>query len=526
MSAARRPGKRVTGLWRSQACLWAAGLALCASLGGGGLATTAAAQARSSARGASKAHCSSTARRGHAHASRPTGKKCVKSHDKGLKTRSGSSPAGPAPSPSNSPEALTSSVAQVGPAVEATPPASSPGSPAGTTDETASGSTGGSSTSSGSSEPEGSENPMDSEGPSAGAEDHGSSETEGSEAPSGSEDPSEAGNSGSSSAPEESSTSDSTETATPFRFFASTSFWNEPVPASAALDPRSAELAGAFSSVALAEIKQDEEGFDGPWIDIDTTTYSVPIYTVPATQPTVRVTLKGGKTKGLQEAWNAVPLPPNAQPAAGTDGHLVVWQPSTDKLWEFWRLVHGTEGWYASWGGAMQNVQSDPGVYEPKVWPGAQNGWGASACSLSIAGGLITLEDLKLGQINHALAVSIPNVLAGEYASPAQRSDGKSTSKLSLPEGAHLRLDPSLNLATLHLPHLILMMAEAAQKYGIFVRDNGPAIAFFAQDPIPTGSNPYLGASGYFEGKNPMRLLASFPWSHLQLLKMSLHSTS
>ena len=41
----------------------------------------------------------------------------------------------------------------------------------------------------------------------------------------------------------------------------------------------------------------------------------------------------------------------------------------------------------------------------------------------------------------------------------------------SLPEGAHLRLNPNLNLAALHLPRLTLMIAEAAQRYGIFVRD-------------------------------------------------------
>jgi hypothetical protein len=296
------------------------------------------------------------------------------------------------------------------------------------------------------------------------------------------------------------------------------------VPADAPLDPRSAELAGSFGAEAASEVQEDEAGKQGAWISIVTTTCSIPIYTVPADQPTVRVTLKGGQAAALQEAWDAVPLPPNAQPAAGTDGHLVVWQPSTNRLWEFWRLVHGTEGWYASWGGAMQKVWSNPGVYGPQAWPGAEPGWGASASSLSIAGGLITLEDLKLGQINHALAISIPEVRGGEYASPAQRTDGKSSNPLSLPEGAHLRLDPNLDLAALHLPRLTLMIAEAAQRYGIYVRDGGPVVAFYAQDPVSTGTNPYLGPDGYFEGKNPMEFLASFPWSHLELLRMELHS--
>jgi hypothetical protein len=142
---------------------------------------------------------------------------------------------------------------------------------------------------------------------------------------------------------------------------------------------------------------------------------------------------------------------------------------------------------------------------------------------LSIAGGLITLEDLEKGQINHALAMAIPDPRAGVYASPAERTDGKSTSPLSLPEGAHLRLDPNLNLASLHLSRVMLMIAEAAQRYGIVVRDTASHVTLYAQDPTPTGTNPYLGPHGYFEGKSPQQLLESFPWSHLQLLKMTLY---
>jgi hypothetical protein len=304
----------------------------------------------------------------------------------------------------------------------------------------------------------------------------------------------------------------------PFRFFSPSSFWNEPVPADAPVDPSSTAAMSAFDKEIHAEKPNGNP-------TINTVRWSVPIYTVPKDQPTVRVELLN-RSKALQAAWDAVPLPPSAKPAAGTDKHLVVWQPSTDRLWEFWRLAKTAEGWHASWGGAMKNVSSDPGAYGPEAWPGADSHWGGSASSLSLAGGLITLEDLEDGQINHALAMEIPNVRAGVYASPAKRDDGTSTSPLSLPEGAHLRLEPSLDLAALHLPRSTLMLAEAAQRYGIFVRSRGENVAFYGQDPIPTGTEPYGGPGGYFEGQYPSQLLASFPWNHLQLLKMELHSSS
>lgn len=309
-------------------------------------------------------------------------------------------------------------------------------------------------------------------------------------------------------------------TGVPFRFFSPTSFWNTVVPANAPLDPNSTPIVHTFDE----EIAREEQVGNGPWIN--TTKYSVPVYTVPARQPTVSVRLTGTSEATLSAAWRHVPLPANAQPAIGTDGDLVVWQPSTDRLWEFWRLARSRRGWRASWGGAMRHVSKNSGVYGSHVWPGAQPGWGVSASSLSLVGGLISIEDLEIGQINHALALSVPGVRAGYYSIPAQRTDGNSTAPLSLPEGAHLRLNPSLDLATLHLPHLTLMLAEAAQHYGIFVTDgtgSSGVSQFSAQDPAPTGANPYLAVNGFFEGKSPRALLTSFPWNQLELLKMELH---
>jgi hypothetical protein len=238
----------------------------------------------------------------------------------------------------------------------------------------------------------------------------------------------------------------------------------------------------------------------------------------------VPVTLTGSERPELSASWSAVPMPADARPAAGTDGDLVLWQPATDRMWEFWRAARTAAGWHASWGGAIRNVAASPGVYGPEAWPGATPWWGVTASSLALVGGLITFEDLLRGGIDHALAMSVPNVRAGSWSAPAKRTDGTSSSALSLPEGAHLRLDPGLDLESLHLPHLTLLLAEAAQRYGIYIRDRSPNIGFYGQDPSPTGSDPYTGPHGYFEGRTPMQLLASFPWSRLQLVAMELHT--
>jgi hypothetical protein len=306
----------------------------------------------------------------------------------------------------------------------------------------------------------------------------------------------------------------------PFRFFSPGSIWNAPLPADAALDPESEALAGALRE----EVERELAAVKGP--SLSTTSYSVPIYTVPADQPTVPVALTTRfNVPALVSAWQAVPLPEEAHAAAGSDGHLVVWQPSSDRLWEFWRLSRQDGAWQAPWGGAIRNVSSSSGVYSGDAWPGANGTWGASACGLSIAGGLVTLEELERGSIEHALALSLPQIRAGVFSSPATRSDGRSNDPLSLPEGARLRIDPELDLSQLRLPPLTRMLAEAAQRYGIVVRDVAGSVTFYGEDPTRTGENPYFGPGGYFEGNYAAKNLAKFPWADLQVLQMDLHPT-
>ena len=309
------------------------------------------------------------------------------------------------------------------------------------------------------------------------------------------------------------------------RLFSPASVWNEPLSSTAPLDRASA----AMSAVLAAEAAREYQSGIGPWIQ--TSSDSTPIYIVGAKQPTVTVRLDNPTLwwrVSLQQAFAAVPIPPGAQPARGPDAQMTVWQPSTNELWEFFQMRLESDGWHAAWGGAMDNVSQSPGYYTSDSWPGALSVWGATATSLPVAAGVITLNDLRRGYINHAIAIDLPATAAGEWSWPAERSDGSATAPNSIPEGAELRLDPKLNLAALQLPPLVGMIAQAAQKYGMIVRDQtGWAIGIFIQDPTPTGSDPFYtdgvpSQSGPFQGKWPDQLMSHFPWRSLEVLQMSL----
>jgi hypothetical protein len=311
-------------------------------------------------------------------------------------------------------------------------------------------------------------------------------------------------------------------TAPTVRLFAPNSVWNSPVPAEATIDPASSQMIASLDS----EVSSEVSDHTGPDIGTaGTTTF----YRVGPDQPMVRVKLSNPTLSwraSLQAAFEAVPIPSNAQPAAGSDAEMTIWQPSTDKLWEFFQMQKQADGWHAAWGGAIEHVSQSPGYYTTRSWRGALPVWGATATSLPAAAGVITLDDIQHGHIDHALALELPDPRAGPWTWPAQRSDGTGTDPNAIPEGAHLRLDPNLNLAALHLPQLTMMIAEAAQKYGMIVRDQThAAIGLFAESPISLGTNPYYtrgtpSPSGPFQGRWPSDLLASFPWSHLQVLAL------
>jgi hypothetical protein len=307
------------------------------------------------------------------------------------------------------------------------------------------------------------------------------------------------------------------------RLFAANSVWNAPLSASAELDRTSRSRMAAFNEEINSEISEGT----GPWIS--ETSYSTPLYKVPANQRKVSVTLDTGSWGAPLESAlrTGVPIPGDARPAAGTDGHLTIWQPSTDTLWEFWKAVKRPDGWHASWGGAMRGVSRNPGYYTDNAWTGlsASQGWnwGSTATSLPVIAGTVMIHELRRGRIDHALAVAIPDACAGRFTWPAQRTDGGDTRRDCLPEGAHLRIDPNVDLSTLSLPPITRILAEAAQRYGMIVRDRTKhAVGFYAEDPTPTGNDPYPGPGGLYGDLRPWNFLPQFPWDRLQLLKMTL----
>jgi hypothetical protein len=249
---------------------------------------------------------------------------------------------------------------------------------------------------------------------------------------------------------------------------------------------------------------------------INTTSWSTPVYVVGASQPTITMLGQSSICPRPEGVWSvfaaqikAVPIPANALPAAGSDKEVVIYQPSTGHLWELWRVLYENGHWTACWGGEMTNVNTSNGVFPAP--------FGAGASGLSLLGGQIHLEDLEHGTINHALEMLMPDTANKQFVWPADRTDGTSTATDAIPEGTHFRLNPNLNLTTLHLSPAALEIATAIQRYGFIVADTAGSVALSAQDTTPIiqegKPNPYNTLL-----PNPYSALETIPWNQLEAI--------
>ncbi|UUY03507.1 hypothetical protein LRS13_23020 [Svornostia abyssi] len=306
-------------------------------------------------------------------------------------------------------------------------------------------------------------------------------------------------------APTPKATTPSESTARP-EFYAPDSPWNTPIANEAALDPRSARYIDRLQRMV---------DIDGTTVAIET--FSIPIYRVGPDQARVRVELDR-RAPALQRAFDAVPVPDDAKAADGTDRALLIYQESTDTIWEFWRFRRENGGLRAGWGGRMADVSKNPGYYRMRTEPEIEKPfWGFNATNLGGATGVMTIDELRRGRIDHVLALAIPEARKDVCAAPANGTDGATEEPDAIPEGARFRLDPDLDVDALDVPEMTKIMARAAQRYGVVVTNRGGAVAFWAEDPSQYDGDPY---EDLLDGSSPAEVAQAFPFDRLQTLKL------
>lgn len=247
--------------------------------------------------------------------------------------------------------------------------------------------------------------------------------------------------------------------------------WGAPVPQDARIDPKSAAYV---------------RGFAGPEPVVALRNFTAPVFVADATTPRFRI--RPTASYATPEATlSRVPIPPEARADPGDDGHLAVLDTTTNCVFEMYRAKpDGAGGWGAEWVNATP--ADGDGIYP--------DGLATRASGFSITAGLIWPEELAAGKIDHALVFAYPGTRDGDPVPPATRSDGRSDGPDTLPIGAHLVLDPTLDLATLDLSGPQRTIATALQRYGMYLADSSRGLSLFAVHPQSYPTDPYVETLG------------------------------
>ena len=153
-------------------------------------------------------------------------------------------------------------------------------------------------------------------------------------------------------------------------------------------------------------------------------------------------------------------MPLSAPVEAGSDAHVLV-ASSNCHLYELYGASRTSAGWSAA-SGAVFDLRSN--ALRPDGWTSAD------AAGLPILPGLVRLDEVRDGHIDHALRFTIARTQRG-YIHPATHQAGSTGDANVPPMGARFRLKASFDTSKFHGAAKVVL--DALKKYGMIVADNG-----------------------------------------------------
>jgi hypothetical protein len=189
--------------------------------------------------------------------------------------------------------------------------------------------------------------------------------------------------------------------------------------------------------------------------------YGIPYTVVGPHQPKVPISFS---EFGEESNPGPYPVPANAPvEGAGEEGdrHVLVLQSGNCRLYELYNARRSARGWEAG-SGAVFNLRSN--ALRPEGFTSAD------AAGLPIFPLLVRYPEVRSGQIDHALRVTVASTQRG-YIHPATHFASSSSDPDLPPMGLRLRLKASYSLAHFHGESLVVL--RALKRYGLIVADNG-----------------------------------------------------
>lgn len=185
------------------------------------------------------------------------------------------------------------------------------------------------------------------------------------------------------------------------------------------------------------------------------------------------------------------PIPANPPIEGGEqsdgDRHVLVLDEKTCKLYELYQARKKGNAWTAI-SGAIFDLKSN--TLRPEGWTSAD------AAGLPILPGLVRYEEVKAGEIAHAIRFTAKRTQK-KYLWPARHFASKITDENVPPMGARFRLKASFNIEGFSKENQVIL--RALKKYGMILADNG-SDWFMSGEPNENWNNDLLHKLGKITG--------------------------
>ncbi len=262
-----------------------------------------------------------------------------------------------------------------------------------------------------------------------------------------------------------------------WRPFSDESPWNQPIAANAALDPDSSALIADFATQGPLFINIKDCSISLYFVDADKT----PRRAVRDSRPDV-YGLGFEFPRSIPIPDDAVASPPVSE---DSDNHLSIVDKAKGLEWGMWAARKDSAGnWYTGLG-AVTDLKGS-GVTEP--WYAAKRELDSArgrASGFPLIAGLILLEEIKAGRIEHALVFAYNHCRGGFFippASTAQVTVPKMRNTFGIPMGGRIQLDPTWDVEKSGLSKNGKVIARALQKYGAYCSDYADANVIYAEN--------------------------------------------
>lgn len=272
------------------------------------------------------------------------------------------------------------------------------------------------------------------------------------------------------------------------RFFNDSSPWNRRID-TARIDPDSErmiqyahERLGVIEGPGSTTIQRRDMVNSGLYIN--TVRWTVPV--VAGGRPTSLVCRQ--LVCGDGEDTTVLNIPDDVDPDPRYDGWYTVFDTSASVAYDLWRARREADD-TISYNYMRKWDLNGPGYSEPHTE-------GARGSGLPLFAGLIRAGELESGEIQHALAISVPGPAAGRFVQPASSTDGNGRLR-SLPEGARIRLKRDVVLPAPRDPRTgeVIKLSKQQQRladaivaclrtYGAIVVDRAAVPTLYAQRDV------------------------------------------